>query len=138
MLHAANEDRRFQGIIIDSSFAELEHMAAKIVEQEKIIPPFCRRLVKEIGLIFLQWDVGSDIREHSPRQAASQLDGIPVLFIHGKGDPLIPWTETQLLYESVNGPKQRYFSKVNGHYATLEDPQYIETINNFIATVQKE
>lgn len=132
MLHAAAEDRRFRGLVIDSSFADLDHMAERIIAQEAIILPFCRRLIKEIGMFFLRWDVGYDIRSHSPQKAVQHLFGLPILFIHGKGDPLIPWTETELLYKSAREPKQFYLINTAGHYATLNDPKYVETIKNFI------
>ena len=132
MLYAAAEGSRFRGLIIDSAFANLDHMAEKIVTREVIIPFFCRRLIKELGMIFLEMDLGKDIRIRSPLQAVQNLSGTPILFIHGKGDPLIPWTETELLYKSAQAPKKLFLTDANGHYGTLEDPRYMETIKGFI------
>lgn len=132
MIIAEDETKMFRALIIDSSFASLDTMADTIVEGEKIVPPFCRKLVKELGLFFVKLDLGFDIREHSPGRIVGKLSGVPILFIHGKGDPLIPWQQTQRLYENTKEPKQVIFLDTEGHFGTPNDPNYIEIIQHFI------
>lgn len=132
MIHAANEMRVFHKIIIDSSFANLGDMAETIVDGEIIIPAFCRRLFKEIGLFFVRVDLGFDIRDHSPENVVGRLAGTPILFIHGKGDPLINWKQTERLYKNAGEPKQVFFLETQGHFGTPNDSRYVDIINTFI------
>ncbi|MFH0753689.1 MAG: alpha/beta fold hydrolase [Candidatus Omnitrophota bacterium] len=133
MIHAANEMRVFHKIIIDSSFASLDDMADTIVAGEAIIPVFGRKFFKEIGLFFIRMAVGFDIREHSPENIVGRLDGTPLLLIHGKGDPLIHWKQTQRLYEKAGNPKQVVFLETQGHFGTMNDASYVEIIRGFVA-----
>ncbi len=132
MIHAANEMRVFHKIIIDSSFASLDDMADTIVDGESIIPVFCRKMFKEMGLFFIRLDVGFDIREHSPENVVGRLAGTPMLFIHGKGDPLINWEQTQRLYEKAGGPKKVVFLETQGHFGTMNDASYVDIIRGFV------
>ena len=133
MMHAANEMRVFHKIIIDSSFASLDDMANTIVDGETIIPVFCRKMFKEMGLFFIRLDAGFDIREHSPENIVGQLDGTPMLFIHGTGDPLINWEQTRRLYENAGDPKQVVFLGTQGHFGTMNDASYVDIIRGFVA-----
>ena len=132
MIHAAKEMPVFHKLIIDSSFANLGDMADMIVDGEVIIPSFCRKLFKEIGLFFVRLDLGFDIREKSPENAIGDLAGIPILLIHGKGDPMISWHQTERLYAKAKNPKQVVFLETQGHFGTPNDPAYIDIIRAFI------
>jgi pimeloyl-ACP methyl ester carboxylesterase len=132
MIHAARETKGFSKIIIDSSFASLDDMADAIIAQQFIVPAFCSKLIKELGLFFIRVDVGFDIREHSPGDIVGELTGTPILFIHGKGDPLINWRQTGLLYEKAGDPKQVVFLETQGHFGTINDGEYVNTIRRFV------
>ena len=131
MIHAARETQQFHGLIIDSSFGSLDRMASKIIEGQAIIPGFFRKLAKDMALFFAQSDLGFNLQQYSPEHAVRLLN-LPILFIHGKGDPLIPWTETQQLYVNAREPKQLVFFNTEGHYGTLFDPNYLEIIRKFL------
>lgn len=132
MLHAAREIKGFHQIIIDSSFASLDTMADNIVAGEPMIPSYLRQASKEIGLFFIRWDVGFDIREKSPENIVADLTGTPILFIHGKGDLLIPSSHAQRLYARSGEPKRIVIFNTHGHFATLNDPSYAAIIASFI------
>lgn len=132
MILAANEMRVFHKMIIDSSFASLDDMANTVVDGEVIIPKFSRSLFKEIGLFFVRLDLGFDIRDHSPENIVGHLAGTPILFIHGKGDPLINWMQTKRLYERAGDPKQVVFLETQGHFGTPNDSRYMEIIRTFV------
>ena len=132
MIQAAKEMPIFHKLIIDSSFANLGDMADMIVDGQVVVPSFCRKLFKEIGLFFVRLDLGFDIREKSPENAIGDLAGIPILLIHGKGDPMISWHQTERLYERAKNPKQVVFLETQGHFGTPNDPSYIDIIRAFI------
>ena len=132
LIHAANEMRVFHKLIIDSSFASLDDMANRIVDGDAIIPVFCRKLFKEMGLFFIRLDIGFDIREHSPENIVGRLAGTPLLFIHGKGDPLINWKQSKRLYEKAGQPKQVIFLSTQGHFGTMNDAGYVNIVRSFI------
>lgn len=52
---------------------------------------------------------------------------------HGKGDPLIHWTQTERLYENAQQPKQVAFLNTEGHFGTMNDPGYVDLIKDFIS-----
>jgi fermentation-respiration switch protein FrsA (DUF1100 family) len=133
MIHAASEMKHFHKIIIDSSFASLDDMADTIINSEPIIPVFFRKLFKELGLFFVRLDTGVDIREHSPERVVGQLAGTPLLFIHGKGDPLINWKQTERLFARAESPKKSVFLETDGHFGTMSDPGYVAMIGAFVA-----
>ena len=134
LIHAANQIHGFHKIIIDSSFASLDDMATHIVEEEPIVPAFFRYAFKEIGLFFIRLDVGFDIREKSPENFIGNLAGTPILLIHGKGDPLIYWKQSQRLYDRACQPKQVIFLNAQGHFGTFNDPGYPEMIKAFLSS----
>ncbi|MBF0122167.1 MAG: alpha/beta hydrolase [Candidatus Omnitrophica bacterium] len=132
MIQAAKEMPIFHKLIIDSSFANLGDMADMIVDGEVIIPSFCRKAFKEIGLFFVRLDLGFDIREKSPENAIGGIAGTPILLIHGKGDPMINWRQTERLFERAKDPKQVVFLETQGHFGTPNDPAYRDIIRTFI------
>ena len=132
LIHAANQIHGFNKLIIDSSFADLDDMAAHIIEGEPIVPVFLRGAFKEMGLFFMRVDIGFDIREKSPEKTIGDLDGTPLLFIHGKGDPLISYAQSQRLYSRAGQPKQLFILNTQGHFGTINDPTYPEIIMSFL------
>lgn len=135
MILAEEEVRMFRELIIDSSFANLDTMAQAIVEQQIVVPRLCSSMVKTIGLFFVKLDLGFDIREHSPERVVGRLN-VPILLIHGQGDPLIPWQETQKLYDRARYPKQVVLLNTSGHFGTLMDPGYIHMIKDFVSNIK--
>lgn len=133
MIHAAGERNHFRKIIIDSSFASLDDMADTIINSEPVIPVFFRKLFKELGLFFVRLDMGFDIREHSPEKVVGRITGTPMLFIHGKGDPLINWKQTERLFSRAENPKTVVFLETDGHFGTIADAGYADLISAFVA-----
>ena len=103
-----------------------------IVKRQKIIPAFLQTWTKEAGLLFVRLDLGYDIRNFSPEKLIGKCSGIPVLFVHGKKDPLIPWEQSQRLFAQAGEPKQLVLLDTEGHFGTPNDPRYAEIITDFI------
>jgi fermentation-respiration switch protein FrsA (DUF1100 family) len=62
---------------------------------------------------------------------------VPVLFIHGNQDEIVPFQMGQVLYESANQPKEFYTVKGAGHNDTYEigGEEYFETVKEFILKI---
>lgn len=132
MIHAENQIHGFHKLIIDSSFASLDDMATHIIEEEPVVPPFLRKGFKEIALFFIRLDVGFDIRARSPENVIGNLTGTPIIFIHGKGDPLVPWEQSQRLYSRLGQPKEIFILNTQGHFGTFSDKRYEGIISSFL------
>ena len=133
LIQAAAEDRRIRALVVDSAFADIETMAKNVVALVRFVPPFLQGVISRVGIIFVNLELGFDIRQASPQQAISQLKGQPVLIIHGQQDTLIPWEESKRLYRAAPEPKSCYWVKSAGHYATLVDQDYRAHIKAFLS-----
>jgi pimeloyl-ACP methyl ester carboxylesterase len=131
MLNAAAEIKGLGGVIIDSSFADLDDMAGSELEGKTMMPKACLVFMKKLGLGYMRLDLGFDIRRYSPYRLAGKLAGTPVLFIHGRGDTRIPWQQSQRLYDSASTPRQIILLDTQGHFNTPNDPHYMDILRRF-------
>lgn len=135
LIHAVSDSVNFDRIVTDSSFANIDTMADKVIERMGFVPSFLRGIVKNIGLAFVSLELGFDIDKSSPLNVVDKIDK-PWLIIHGKKDILIPCEEALVLYDNVNTRKKLYLVDVGGHYTTLEDKEYINQLNAFLKDFQ--
>jgi alpha-beta hydrolase superfamily lysophospholipase len=56
---------------------------------------------------------------YSANRLIKQLAPIPLLFLHGKSDPVVPWTHSRDLYELATSPKQITYVPGAGHMVLL-------------------
>jgi len=132
VIHAAAEDTRIRAVVVDSSFADVDVMARKVVDSLFFVPPFLRGLIADVSLGFVNLEIGCDIRAASPMGVIRRIENRPVYIIHGVQDKLVPFEEALTLYALANAPKQHYWIDTPGHYATLADSFYAQRINNFL------
>jgi|AKZA01.1.fsa_nt_gi Dipeptidyl aminopeptidases/acylaminoacyl-peptidases len=61
---------------------------------------------------------------------------LPILFIHGENDMLVPIEQKKMLYDSYQGPKEKLIVPNAGHVQAndVDVTTYWETINTFITT----
>jgi pimeloyl-ACP methyl ester carboxylesterase len=133
LIQAAAEERRIQALVVDSAFADIETMAQQVVALVRFVPPFLRGVIARVGVMFVNLELGFDLREISPHQAIPKLKDQPILLIHGQKDALIPWEESKQLYRLASEPKSCYWVNSAGHYATLVDQDYREHIQAFLS-----
>lgn len=117
--------KRFEGvraIIADSSFFSYRRIV--------------RDKIKEIPVIsFLNWPlsfiwIGNS---ESPGKVVAQLSPVPVVFIHGTADQVIPAHHSQWLYEEANLPKFLWIIPEGRHMDALgkEKKTYIKRLLAF-------
>lgn len=131
MIQAAAEDLRLQAIIIDSAYASVDSMALQTVERIGFVPPFLVKIIANIGLSMASLECGFDLQAFSPERAMAKIKQ-PVLFLHGKKDTLISWKESEKLFASAHEPKFLHYFETEGHYTTMNDPNYKMIVSNFL------
>ncbi|HQO57855.1 MAG TPA: alpha/beta hydrolase [Candidatus Omnitrophota bacterium] len=133
LIHAAAGDRRIQAVIVDSTFSDVETMAREVVSLTRFVPSFLRGALAKVGVMYVSFELGFDIRHFSPRRVIPGLQGQPVFIIHGEKDTLIPWEESKRLLKAALDPKSFYWVKSAGHYATLTDQDYRRHVQAFLS-----
>ena len=107
---------RVRALILENAFASIPAMARHLYPYLPLIP-----------LIRTQYDSLRKI----------QHVGVPVLILHSRHDPLVPFTQGRALYEAAAEPK--YFSALEtaGHYDAYLNggPPYWEALERFISTL---
>ncbi|MBU0467966.1 MAG: alpha/beta fold hydrolase [Candidatus Omnitrophica bacterium] len=131
LIQAVNDGAGFDKMITDSSFASIDTMADKVVERMGFVPVFLRESIKDLGLAYVNLELGFNIDNSSPIRISDKIK-IPWLIIHGKKDVLIPSQEAISLYGQGSANKQLYLVDKGEHYTTIDDVQYIYQIRKFL------
>jgi pimeloyl-ACP methyl ester carboxylesterase len=132
MIQAAAQDYRIQAVIVDSTFADFQTMAQKIVAQLRFVPRFLYQSLAHLGLAWASVETACPLTQYAPQDMVQQLKEQPILIIHGRNDKLIPVEEAYALYASAPEPKELYIIDAAGHYATLADAAYMERLLTFL------
>lgn len=128
---AATESDRIDAVIADSPYANLRRVVAS---QGEYGDDLALRFLFPLYMSLAQWSLGVDIyRETNALRKIQHLD-TPVLFIHGKGDKILPWQHSQRLYENKKGVKEAWYPEQAGHVESyLKYPdEYSQKINKFL------
>lgn len=93
------EGTQVSAVVADSAFADLSTLLMRVMREKLWMPePLAR-----YGLWLVALVSGSDPRSVAPVQVAERLRGLPVLFIHGGDDRVIPVDEGRRLAAAVAG-----------------------------------
>lgn len=131
MIFAQAQYHLFDKLIIDSSYASSEHMIDYLY---RYIPSWYREYLKIIWDWYSQNDISISITSINPQDIISQID-IPILFFHGKQDSMIPYSETELLFQHATNPKNKIYLFDNSDHvsAIIEDYNtYVERVTDFL------
>lgn len=100
-------DRKYAGVkavVIDSTF-----YSYRSVVRDKInaIPVLC----------YLKWPLSFLLigNSHSPAEVVDRISPVPVLFVHGTADQVIPDHHSQWLYDAAKEPKEIWKVEGGGH-----------------------
>ena len=120
--------------VADCPFADLHDQLMYNLRSMKHLPawPFegCANMI-------LKMRAGFEYADVSPANELRQKNGladVPVLFIHGTADKLIPYTNTLRLYDLKRGKKALYICPGAGHVRSISvnREKYYETVNAFL------
>jgi alpha-beta hydrolase superfamily lysophospholipase len=88
-------------------------------------------LDEHIGLPMACLQTGVNLRAFAPAVDAQAVAPRPILFVHGRRDPIIPFELGQKLYDAASQPKMHLWSPQTTADG-LEDPQEITAIIQFL------
>jgi fermentation-respiration switch protein FrsA (DUF1100 family) len=116
----------FDGLIIDSGFTSAVEMTDGVL---RIFPPVVRPWLVTPGIPLASLEAGCRLTEV---RSIDQIQDIrcPVLFIHARGDEMIPVSHGQRLFERAIEPKRIWISKAEGHSGSLSEDThvYLQTV----------
>lgn len=128
MLAAAQPAPGIDAVIEDSGYSGLKKLFAEEIDKILGMPSFP---LLEIADAFCERRAGFSFEEASPESVVSDVR-IPVLFIHGDEDKLVPYNMMQEMYEACKAPgKQQYTAKGFPHAAAYQDKNYFPTVFRF-------
>jgi hypothetical protein len=107
------------GLVVEASFTSMRTMVNHLYRQFLIFP---------VDLLLHQrFDSLSKVRRRSPSQASLQM---PVLFIHGTADRVVPAEMSEALYAAAPEPKKLLVLPDIGHndIRELGGTQYLEAV----------
>ncbi len=105
-------------VIIESSFSSYQRIARDKLGDVALTWPFQWPL----SLIFIR-------DTYSPAEWVDQLAPVPVLFIHGTADPIVPYYHSEILYQTAKEPK---------FFWTIEGGAHIQAFTRFGSVYQKK
>jgi acetyl esterase/lipase len=107
LLHG-ERDPSLAGMVLDSSFADLQMLAEEMVEKGRQHGLFAPSMIVKIAIRFIRSSVmktaGFDIKTLSPIEHADKCY-IPALFIAAEGDAFVPPHHSQKIYAKYVGDK---------------------------------
>lgn len=119
LAHSAYRDR-IVALIAESSFASY------------------REIVRDkLSDLFLTWPLQYPLSflvsdSHAPLKSIAQISPVPTLFIHSKGDRIVPFHHTEKLFEIAKEPKEFWRIDAGDHLSPLRDSQTRERLIQYL------
>ncbi len=110
-LAKSSHKHEVRGLIMESPFAGFRQIA--------------REKLGSVWLTYLfQYPLSFLIENQlNPEIALSELEGTPVLFMHGDADFTVPWHHSAQLFAAAKEPKEFWTNKGGGHISAFADEQ---------------
>jgi fermentation-respiration switch protein FrsA (DUF1100 family) len=115
ILAAAEVEPPFQGLIIDSGYASAVELTDYVVGN---FPSVVRPFLTGPGVPLASLEAGCWLPAVRPIDRIGHVRA-PVLFIHARGDGVIPVTHGQRLYEQAIEPKELWIAETEQHSAAF-------------------
>lgn len=126
-VHAHHSEKSIKAVILDSAFSGFRTIARE-----------------KLGLLF-SWPAVADLfaltvpEKPVLTELIPELSPLPILFIHGGKDSIVPVTHTILLYEKAREPKQLWIEPDATHIASIRTPdlrrRFVSFLNQSFAAV---
>jgi fermentation-respiration switch protein FrsA (DUF1100 family) len=131
---AAELDPPFDALIIDSGFASAIELTDGVLQQ---FPAALRPLLAAPGVPIASLEAGCRLAAVRPVDDIGSVRA-PVLFIHSRGDSLIPSDHSRRLYERAVEPKSLWFVDTDLHGGALirATAAYLQAVKQFVQTRQ--
>jgi fermentation-respiration switch protein FrsA (DUF1100 family) len=131
---AAGKDKDVLGVIADSPFSDLESYLNSQLNVWTNLPkyPFTPMIMKIMPLI-----TGIHSKDSSPIDELEHIYPRKILFIHGKHDPTIPYTESVKMYQLHPDKFTIWLTENTGHIQSysIYKKEYENRILNFLESL---
>lgn len=98
--------KRLAGVVVESAFSDYRDIAREKLASAWLTWP-------------LQWPLSWTVNNaFSPMKAIAQISPVPILIIHSRKDPIIPYWHGQRLYEKASPPKTLWLTADGEHIST--------------------
>ncbi len=123
---AAELEQPLDGLIIDSGFTTAVELTDSVLG---LFPRFVRPFLTGPGVPIASLEAGCWLPAVRPIDHMVQVRA-PVLFIHARGDTMIPVEHGQRLYAAAVSPKQVWIAQTQGHTSALAEATstYLQTV----------
>jgi fermentation-respiration switch protein FrsA (DUF1100 family) len=109
-----------RAVVLDSPFSDYRRIA-----REKLASFFLTWPFQWISTVAIEND-------YSPAASIKALSPIPVLFIHGENDMVVPLHHSKRLYESAGEPKQLWVVPGTGHIQAVRNKEMRQRLTEFL------
>ncbi|MFC1587303.1 alpha/beta fold hydrolase [Planctomycetota bacterium] len=102
LIHAVANGIPLRGLVLDSPFARIEAVA------QTLLPVDNKAIQVPVFALFNFWsriDLGLSMADISPVNRLHKIN-VPIFFIHGTADRVIPCTESEVLYQTYQHQKE--------------------------------
>jgi len=121
LVRAAATDERIEALVLDSAYVSARSLARHHTGRIPVVGPVVADLL--IGAMSLH--AGGSLWDLDSRPALSEMAGRPVLFIHGRGDFVIPPANMATLYDHASQPKSRWLGPgLHSNVLAVDFPGY--------------
>jgi dipeptidyl aminopeptidase/acylaminoacyl peptidase len=128
-LMAAAEDINIDGVVADSSFADLTGIMEREFKERSGFPGFFLTPV----LFMVKIMYGVDFTAVKPVETVAEIAPRPILFIHGEEDTLIPLEHVYRLKEASENPQNELWIAPNAAHVRAYVENQAEYINKITA-----
>ena len=109
-----------RALVVDSAFSDYERIGREKLAAAVITWPF-------------QWFASLAIdNRYSPEAAVGLLSPIPVLFIHGDADGIVPLHHSQRLFELAGFPKELWVVPGAGHIQAIQSKELRARLTEYL------
>lgn len=120
------------GIVSDSAFADFKGVAMNLVGKMGLPAEMVEMVWPQIVKAVNEATNGMNLKNHNP-VAVCPNRHLPIVFVHGVDDELIPMEHTERLFEAYAGEDKDAIYTEGGH----NDPRPADTLNQIMAFVKK-
>lgn len=121
-----------KGVLADCGFNNAKDIIKKFIKDMKLPPNIFYPFVKLGGLIFGKVNVDKTSATNALKKAK-----LPIIFIHGKEDSVVPYYMSEKMYESYNGVKKLVGIEKADHGVSymVEPDYYVNELNDFFKDI---
>jgi len=133
---AAEADPPLDALIIDSAYASAVELTDNVLGD---LPAFVRPLIATPAVPLASLDAGCWLPDARPIDSVDRLRA-PALFIHARGDALIPCDHSCRLYARAAGPKELWLTDTGGHCSSFGGAraEYLRRVSAILKTPSNE